>query len=103
MIGPNDLNQNKLKLKGELLSLIKENHNPLNQGKEKDHWFIQTERVFMAFFEIGLFEFYHFLYTHCSTEADLEQWLINTKGESFCLDAANQFNDWFDAENENPA
>ncbi len=74
-----------------LLSLINA-RNP--NGITSDAEYPKQEQYFLNLFEIGLFELYEFLFQYCKNEEQLENWIIELKGEKFYHQKVEQFNNW---------
>lgn len=52
------------------------------------------ENIWMGFFGLGKLETYQFIYNECTSIKDLEQWMINLKGEKKVLESAAAFDQW---------
>lgn len=71
-----------------------QNHRPNGVQKQKDERTREEERMFLAFFQIGIFETYQFLYQECRDVAHFKDWIIEVKGMELFLKAARDFNEW---------
>ena len=56
--------------------------------------FPNIENIWMGFFGLGKLETYQFIYNQCSGIEDLEQWMINLKGEKQILESTAAFDRW---------
>ncbi|SOD17380.1 phytanoyl-CoA dioxygenase family protein [Pedobacter xixiisoli] len=76
------------------LSFYRSKRNPHAQKSQNEADFQVLERVFLNTFEVGLFEVYEFLYQHCTSDLQFENWLIDLKGRAFYEKKKALFNDW---------
>jgi hypothetical protein len=56
--------------------------------------FKTIENIWMAFYGLGKFETYQFIYSSCTSLEDLEAWLVGLKGEEQVRASAAAFNQW---------
>ena len=56
--------------------------------------FPNIENIWMGFFGLGKLETYQFIYNQCSSIEDLEQWIINLKGEKQIQESTAAFDQW---------
>lgn len=56
--------------------------------------FKTIENIWMAFYGLGKFETYQFIYSNCTSLEDLEAWLIGLKGEKQVSESAAAFDQW---------
>ncbi|MNK06015.1 Phytanoyl-CoA dioxygenase (PhyH) [compost metagenome] len=76
-------------------SAYRQHHCPGNSNRQSDEYFLQTEKVFLNVFQVGLFEIYDFLYNTCRDDEHFRAWLIDLKGMEFYDRAVIQFNEWY--------
>ena len=75
-----------------------ENHRPNAALKPQDEALILKEKMFLSFFQIGIFETYQFLYQECRDAAHFKEWLIELKGPEMHLKSMQDFNKWLRAD-----
>ncbi|KQN34280.1 hypothetical protein ASE92_11760 [Pedobacter sp. Leaf41] len=71
-----------------------ENHRPNVAPAPQDEALILKEKMFLSFFQIGIFETYQFLYQECRDVAHFKEWLIGLKGLETHLKSMYDFNKW---------
>ncbi|WP_316824023.1 phytanoyl-CoA dioxygenase family protein [Pedobacter miscanthi] len=76
------------------LSVIRQYHHPKSPNKDVGKDYAHQEKIFLNFFQIGLFETYHFLYNECNDDEHFAAWIIQLKGAGFYRQAAIRFNEW---------
>ncbi|MGM9478659.1 phytanoyl-CoA dioxygenase family protein [Pedobacter sp. GSP4] len=93
----------QLPIECSFLSIVRKYHHPQNPNKDVSRQFHHQEKIFLNFFQIGLFETYNFLYSECTDDEHFKNWIIGLKGESCFREACVRFNQWYDGEAENIA
>jgi hypothetical protein len=77
------------------LSIVRGYHDPKSPQKNVGEEYVYQEKIFLNFFQIGLFETYHFLYNECIDDEHFKQWIIQLKGADFYRQATLKFNHWY--------
>lgn len=74
-----------------------ENHRPNVVPKQKDDQLMLTEKMFLAFFKVGIFDTYQFLYQDCRDATHFNDWLIGVNGIEMYIKSVQDFNEWLSA------
>ncbi|WP_293785944.1 phytanoyl-CoA dioxygenase family protein [uncultured Pedobacter sp.] len=70
-------------------------HSPQQSQANVNQDFFKVEKVFLSFFDIGIFETYDFLYGGCQSDDEFKQWMMLRMGENAYSEAIEKFNSWY--------
>ena len=93
----------KNKLLCSFLSIYRSYHDPKNPNIRKDKEFIQTEKIFLGLFGLGLLETFSFLFNECYSDEHFQEWIIDRKGKATYDQAVLSFTKWYNhTQNQTP-